>query len=56
MCPYTSPGAVIFWSKACKICRSVNYPKCGKRGACIRTLYKAKVAEECHLLFVEKWQ
>ena len=56
MCPYTSPGAIEFWSKACNICRSVNYPKCDNSTPCNRNLYKAKVAEECYRLFVEEWQ
>ena len=57
MCPYTSPQAIDFWGKACNFCRGsdLNH-KCGSRTACTRTLYKAKVAEDCHLLFVEEWQ
>ena len=56
MCPYSSPQAVEFWSNACKNCRDANYSKCEHSTLCIRSLYKAKVAEECHLIFVEEWQ
>ena len=57
MCPYTSPQAIAFWSKACNFHRGsdLNH-KCGNPAACQRTLDKAKSAEESHLLFVEEWQ
>ena len=57
MCPYTSPQAIDFWGKACIFCRDSDWDhECYNRTACIQTLYKAKVAEELHLLFVEEWQ
>ena len=57
MCPYTSPQAIDFWGKACIFCRGSDWNhKCDNRTACVQTLYKAKVAEELHLLFVEEWQ
>ena len=57
MCPYTSPQAIAFWSKACNFHRGsdLNH-KCGNPAACKRTFDKAKSAEASHLSLVEEWQ